>query len=293
VLRRKPPGELLASAHAIDREYRILRSLAGTAVPVARAYVLCEDDAVIGTSFYVMEFLRGRVFSDPALPELQASERPRYFDAMNAALAALHSVDYQRVGLEDYGKPQGYLLHQIKRWSRQYQADRELAGSISAIERLIAWLPEHLPQHEQPPAIVHGDYKVDNVMFHPHEPTVIAVLDWELSTIGDPLADFAYHLLMYRMPTLAFPALRGKDLKALNIPDEHDYARVYCSRTGRDGIEHVNFYFAFCLFRLAGIFHGIRGRLARGTAVGAHAREYAAQTEAIAELGWNQVTQAP
>jgi aminoglycoside phosphotransferase (APT) family kinase protein len=292
VLRKKPPGELLASAHAVDREYRVLRALEHTRVPTARVFALCKAEAVIGTWFYVMEPIEGRVFYDPAFPHLAREERPRYFDAMNAALADLHNLDFVQAGLGDFGRPNGYLVRQIGRWSKQYREEEAAAGRIAALERLIDWLPQHVPEKEEAPAIVHGDFRADNVMFHPTEPRALAVLDWELSTIGDPLADFAYHLMMYRMPTLAIPGLLGRDLDALNIPSEADYIKAYCARTGRAGIENLNFYLAFCLFRLAGIFHGIRGRVVRGTAVSAQAREYAQHVEAIAELGWQQVAEA-
>ena len=290
VLRRKPPGQLLASAHAVDREYRVLNALGQhTSVPVAKTYALCRDDSVIGTWFFVMDNVEGRIFWDPTFPEVSRDERPRYFDAMNAALASLHNVDPQAVGLGDYGKPAGYLPRQVERWSKQYRQDEAVAGRVAALERLIDWLPRNLPQQEQPPAIVHGDYRADNVIFHPTEPSVVAILDWELSTLGDPLADFAYHLMAYRMPTLGVAGLAGKDLAALNIPLEAQYVQAYCARTGRSGIEDLNFYVAFCMFRLAGIMHGIRGRVARGTAVSAQALDYANQVEALAELAWQQV----
>jgi aminoglycoside phosphotransferase (APT) family kinase protein len=289
VLRRKPPGQLLASAHAVDREYRVLNALGQHSnVPVAKTYALCRDDSVIGTWFFVMDNVEGRIFWDPSFPEVSREERPRYFDAMNAALASLHNVDPQAANLSDYGKPAGYLPRQVERWSKQYRQD-EAAGRVAALEKLIEWLPRHLPKQEQPAAIVHGDYRADNLIFHPTEPRVVAILDWELSTLGDPLADFAYHLMAYRMPTLGVAGLAGKDLPALNIPSESQYVQAYCARTGRSGIEDLNFYVAFCMFRLAGIMHGIRGRVARGTAVSARARDYANQVETLSELAWQQV----
>jgi aminoglycoside phosphotransferase (APT) family kinase protein len=288
VLRRKPPGPLLASAHAVDREYRVLAALsAHTAVPVARPYALCQDETIIGTWFYIMEHVQGRIFWDPAFQEIAREERPRYFDAMNATIASLHRVDPAMAGLADFGRASGYLARQVARWSKQYRQD-EAGGRVEALEQLIHWLPQHLPPTEQPPAIVHGDFRSDNLIFHPSEPRVIAILDWELSTIGDPLADFAYHLMMYRMPTLAIPGLLGRDLGELNIPSESHYVAAYCARTQRESIPHLNFYLAFCMFRLAGIFHGIRGRVARGTAASAQAREYARHVETIAELAWQQ-----
>lgn len=293
VLRRKPPGRLLASAHAVDREYRVLSALgAHTKVPVARTYSLCCDESVVGTWFYVAEHVQGRIFWDPSLPEVLREERPQYFDAMNAAIASLHTVDPATAGLADFGRASGYLARQVERWSKQYRQD-EAAGRVAALERLIDWLPRHLPKCEQPAAIVHGDYRADNLIFHPSAPHLVAILDWELSTIGDPLADFAYHLMMYYMPGLAIPGLFGRDLEALNIPGDAQYVEAYCARTGRTGIPDLNFYLAFCMFRLAGIFHGIRGRVARGTAVSAQAREYATRVEAIAELAWEQALSMP
>ena len=288
VLRKKPPGALLPSAHAVDREFRILRALEGTPVPVPRARTLCLDESIIGTPFYLMDHVAGRVFYDPAFASLPREARPACFEQMSATIAHLHRVDYRAIGLSDYGRPTNYLTRQLARWSAQYREEQASAGRVEALEKLIEWLPRHLPRHEEPPAIVHGDFRVDNLLFHPSEPRVVAVLDWELSTIGDPLADFAYHLLMYRMPTMAFPGLRGRDLAELNLPDEAGYVRAYCGRTGRSDIPDLSFYLAFCLFRLAGIFHGIRGRLRRGTSVSPQAREYARWTDEIAELGWRQ-----
>lgn len=291
VLRRKPPGRLLASAHAVDREYRVMTALgAYTEVPVARTLALCTDDAVLGTWFYVMEHVEGRIFWDPALPDVPRAERAQYFDALNAALATLHRVDPARAGLADFGPSGGYLSRQIARWSKQYTED-EAAGRIPAMERLIEWLPEHLPR-EQAVAITHGDFRFDNVIFDPHEPRVRAILDWELSTLGDPLADFAYHLLMYRLPPLTKPTLRDRDLAALGIPSESEYVAAYCRRTGREGLPDLDYYLAFCMFRLAGIFHGIRGRVVRGNAVSAQAREYARLADTVAEAAWAQARRA-
>ena len=291
VLRRKPPGRLLASAHAVDREYRVMTALAAhTEVPVARTLALCTDDSVLGTWFYVMEHVEGRIFWDPSLPDVPAAERALYFDALNSALAALHRVDPERAGLSDFGPSGGYLARQIARWSKQYAED-EAAGRIPAMERLIEWLPVHLPR-EQAVTITHGDFRFDNVIFDPREPRVRAILDWELSTLGDPLADFAYHLLMYRLPTLTRPTLRDRDLATLGIPSESEYVAQYCRRTGRDGIPDLDYYLAFCMFRLAGIFHGIRGRVARGNAVSAQAREYARLADTVAEAAWAQAQRA-
>lgn len=287
VLRRKPPGKLLPGAHAVDREYRVISALARQGFPVARAYGLCMDESVIGTPFYVMEMVEGRIFWEPAFPELGAAERPAYFDAMNATIAQLHSIDPEAVGLGDYGKPGNYFARQIGRWSKQYREDVE-AGRVAEMDRLAEWLPANIPPDEPEPRVIHGDFRCDNMVFHPTEPKVLAVLDWELSTLGHPLADFSYHLMMYRMSD----ALANKDLAALNIPSEDDYVAAYCARTGRDGIPDLDFYMAFNLFRLAGIVHGIKGRLVRGTASSAHAAEMAARLEPLAELAWAQALKA-
>ncbi|MEZ5498630.1 MAG: phosphotransferase family protein [Steroidobacteraceae bacterium] len=284
VLRRKPPGQLLASAHAVDREYRVLRALHGHSVPVARALAHCTDTGVAGTEFYVMEFVGGRVFWDPAFVDVPAEERRSYFSAMNQVLADLHRLDYRELGLADFGRPENYVARQAARWTRQYQED-EAGGRVAAMDRLIEWLA-HFKPDDSVTSLVHGDYRSDNLIFHPTEPQVLAVLDWELATLGDPLADFAYHLLMYRIPSLAFPALLGRDLAALRLPSEREYVEAYCARAGRSAIPDLEGYLAFCLFRLAAIFHGIRGRVLRGTAVSERGREYAKHVEAIADLGW-------
>jgi aminoglycoside phosphotransferase (APT) family kinase protein len=281
VLRRKPPGKLLPGAHAVDREYRVISALAAQGFPVARTYGLCLDEAVIGTAFYVMEMVEGRIFWDPTFAEAPREERPSYFDAMNAAIAQLHGIDPEAAGLGDYGKPGNYFARQIARWSQQYESDVE-AGRVPAMDRLVAWLPDNIPADEPQARIIHGDFRCDNMVFHPDRPEVLAVLDWELSTLGHPLADFSYHLMMYRMPD----ALGQADLEALNIPSEDEYVAAYCRRTGRDGLPDLDFYTAFNLFRLAGIVHGIKGRLVRGTAASAHAAEMAKRLEPLADLAW-------
>jgi aminoglycoside phosphotransferase (APT) family kinase protein len=284
VLRRKPPGKLLPSAHAVDREFAVTSALAQHSnVPVARPHLLCSDASVIGTEFYVMDYVEGRVFWDTSFPEVSREERPQYFDAMNAVLAELHNVDPVNAGLSWFGRPEGYLPRQLARWSRQYAQDSEVAGRVPAMESMFEWLGEHLPPDDDA-AVVHGDFRCDNLIFHPTEPRVVAVIDWELSTLGHPLADFAYHLMMYRMPTLAFPGLRDLDLDALNLPPEHSYIEAYRRRTNREAEVSLEPYIAFSLLRLAGIFHGIRGRLKRGTAASARAAEYARHVEAVAEL---------
>jgi aminoglycoside phosphotransferase (APT) family kinase protein len=285
VLRRKPPGKLLPSAHAVEREYRVIQALHPTGFPVARPHVLCEDESVIGTAFYVMDFVEGRVLWDQSLPGMTQAERGAIWDELNRVISRLHLVDYRAVGLEGFGKPGNYIERQVARWTKQYQASE--TETMEAMDNLIAWLPKNIPP-ETAPTVVHGDFRCDNMVFHPTEPRVLAVLDWELSTLGHPLADFSYHLLMYRMPD----ALAGRDLAALNIPNEADYIAGYCRRTGRDGIADMDFYMAFNLFRLAGIVHGIKGRMVRGTASSAHAGEMVQRLEPLAELGWAQAVKA-
>ena len=287
VLRRKPPGKLLPGAHAVDREYRVISALARQGFPVALSYGLCLDDGVIGTAFYVMEMVEGRIFWDPTFGEVPRDDRPTYFDAMNATIAQLHGIDPEAAGLADYGKPGNYFARQIARWSQQYHGDVE-AGRVEAMDRLAEWLPLNIPPDEPQARIIHGDFRCDNMVFHPSEPRVLAVLDWELSTLGHPLADFSYHLMMYRMPD----ALGGADLAALNIPAEEEYVAAYCRRTGRDGLPGLDFYMAFNLFRLAGIVHGIKGRLVRGTAASAHAAQMAERLEPLADLAWAQARKA-
>jgi len=282
VLRRKPPGAILKGAHAVEREARVLTALGDTGYPVAKVHGLCTDDSVLGSWFYVMEMVEGRIFWDATFPGVARDERPAYFDAMNAAIARLHSVDPASIGLDDYGRPGNYFARQIGRWTRQYQEDAD-AGRNDDMDALVAWLPDNIPDGDET-RIVHGDFRCDNMIFHPTEPRVLAVLDWELSTLGHPLADFAYHAMMYQMPPHIVAGLGGADLAALNIPSEADYVAAYCRRTGRADIPNWGFYVAFNYFRLAAIFHGIKGRVARGTAASAHARERAASFPTLAAL---------
>jgi aminoglycoside phosphotransferase (APT) family kinase protein len=283
VLRRKPKGQLLPSAHQVDREYRVMRALATTAVPVPRVYGLCEDDAVIGSAFYVMEFLAGRIFWDPRLPGLAPSEGQAMFKSMNAVIAALHSVDYVPVGLAEFGRPGNYMARQIARWSRQYQASE--TDKQPAMDRLIQWLPRHLPP-EGAARIVHGDYRIDNLIFHPTEPRVIGVLDWELSTLGDPLADFAYHAMAWRVTPELFRGLAGADLSALGIPTEEAYVAAYCERTGRNRSPDWEFYMVYSLFRLAAIMQGIAKRAIDGTAASSEAVELGRKARPTGEQAW-------
>lgn len=282
VLRRKPPGKLLKGAHAVEREARILSALGATGFPVAQVYGLCENDNVIGTPFFVMEMVEGRIFWDATFADVGRDERPAYFDAMNMTIAQLHLIDPETVGLGDYGKPGNYFARQIARWSKQYLDDTD-AGRYSSMDSLIQWLPENIPADDAS-AIVHGDFRCDNLIFHPVEARVIAVLDWELSTLGHPLADFAYHAMMFRMPPDIVAGLAGADLRQLNIPSEADYVSAYCARTGRTSIPAYDFYIAFNLFRLAAIFHGIKGRVIRGTAASSHAKARAENFPRLARL---------
>ena len=286
VLRRKPPGKLLPSAHAVDREYRVITALGGTDVPVARSYALCLDESIIGTAFYIMEYVEGRIFWDPTLPDLAPAGRGAIYDAMNAVIAALHKVDYAAIGLADYGKPGNYFMRQIDRWTKQYRASE--TEKIEAMDRLMDWLPQNVPRDDET-SIVHGDYRLDNMIFHPTEPRVLAVLDWELSTLGNPLGDFSYHMMTWQLGPEAYRGLGGKDLEALGIPSKDDYRARYCRRTGRDGIPNWDFYMAYNMFRLAAILQGIMGRVMEGTAANARARESGARARALAEAGWRQV----
>jgi aminoglycoside phosphotransferase (APT) family kinase protein len=288
VLRRKPPGELLKGAHAVEREAKVLTALGSAGFPVAHVHALCMDESVIGTWFYIMDMVEGRIFWDAALPEVARDDRPAIFDAMNATLAALHLVDYAAIGLADYGRPGNYFARQIERWSKQYLADTD-AGRDANMDRLIEWLPAHIPPGDQT-AIVHGDFRIDNMIFHPTEPRVLAVLDWELSTLGHPLADFSYNAMMYRMPPDFVAGLAGVDLAAQNLPSEAEYLAAYCRRTGRDGMPGYEFYLAFNFFRIAAIFHGIKGRYLRGTASSAQAAERARSFPELARIAWEQAT---
>jgi aminoglycoside phosphotransferase (APT) family kinase protein len=284
VLRRKPPGELLASAHAVDREFRVLDALRDTDVPVPNAIALCTDDSVIGSMFYVMEHLEGRIFWDPAVPEVNNEERTAIYDEMNRVLAALHRVNVDTVGLTDYGKPGNYYARQIGRWTKQYRASE--TEVVAEMEALIDWLPNHIPEGDETVALVHGDYRLDNMIFHPREPRIIGILDWELSTLGDPLADLAYQLMAWRFPREGgISGLEGLDRSSLGLPSDEDYIAAYCHRTGRDGIDNWPFYMAFCFFRIAAILQGIKKRAQIGTASSAEADSRAIMVGPLAALG--------
>ncbi|MHB9879703.1 phosphotransferase [Pacificimonas sp. ICDLI1SI03] len=290
VLRRKPPGKLLKSAHAVDREYRVITALGGADFPVPRTYGLCTDEDVIGTWFYVMDMAEGRIFWDTAFPDVPDSERRDYFDAMNATIAQLHSYEPDAIGLGDYGRHGEYLARQIARWGGQYKADEE-AGHFEEMDRLYEWLAANIPGEEET-RVVHGDFRADNMVFHPTEPRVIAVLDWELSTLGDPLADFTYHAMMYRMPPTFTAGLAGRNLAAQNIPSEQEYVEAYCRRTGRTTVPNTDYYMAFNMFRVTAIIHGIKGRYIRGTASSKHAATMAEQVEPLGRLAWEQAKKA-
>lgn len=290
VLRRKPAGKLLKGAHAVDREARIISALSASGFPVPAFLGLCLDEEVIGTSFFVMEMVEGRIFWDATFSDAPAAQRVACFDAMNDTIARLHDINPMAVGLDGYGRPENYVARQIERWGRQYREDRE-AGSDPAMDRLIAWLTAHVPD-EQDPGIAHGDFRCDNLIFHPSEPHVIAVLDWELSTLGNASADFAYHAIMYRMPPDIVAGLAGRDVQRLGLPEEQPYLERYCMRRGLSGMRHYDYYVAFGFFRIAAILHGIKGRVIRGTAASAQARERARRFPELAALAWDQAVRA-
>ncbi|MBP7452309.1 MAG: phosphotransferase [Ottowia sp.] len=293
VMRAKPGpvAKLLPSAHAIEREFTVMKGLYGTDVPVARMYVLCEDESVIGRAFYIMEFVPGRVLWDQTLPGLTNAERAGIYDEMNRVIAALHKVDYTAQGLASYGKPGNYFERQIGRWSKQYQAS--ITQPIAEMDRLIEWLPTHIPANAQGTgltSIVHGDYRLDNLMLHASEPRALAVLDWELSTLGHPLADFSYHCMSWHIPVGTFRGIGGVDVQSLGIPTEAEYIRRYCERTGFTTPEALapdwNFYLAYNMFRIAAILQGIAKRVEAGTASSAQAKVNGAGARPMAELAW-------
>ena len=299
VMRTKPgpAHKLLASAHAIEREFRVMKALHGSEVPVPVMHLLVEDESVIGRAFYIMEFMQGRVLWDQSLPDFSNAGRAEIYDEMNRVIAALHKVDVAAVGLNGFGKPGNYFERQIGRWGKQYIAS--ITEPIDAMAHLMQWLPAHIPasaRDDTQATVVHGDFRLDNLMFHPSEPRVIAVLDWELSTVGHPLADFSYHCMSWHIDPGAFRGIGGLDLAALGIPDEQSYVRRYCERTGRADPQAMmadwNFYLAYNLFRLAGILQGIARRVVDGTASSAQARQAGAGARPLAEMGWRIAQQA-
>ena len=284
VLRRKPPGKLLPSAHAVEREYAVMSALAATSFPVPKTHILCADESVAGTAFFVMDHVDGRIFWNGRLPELAPSERATLYDSMNATLARLHSVDYRAIGLGEYGKEGAYVARQIARWTKQYRLSE--TQPIAEMEKLIDWLPQHLPAGETT-RLVHGDYRLDNLIMAKNAPKVVAVIDWELSTLGDPLADFAHHLMQWRLPPGNRGGFFGFEFSQTGIPDERDYVAAYCERTKRKGIGDLDYYLAYNMFRLAAIVQGIGGRLRDGTAASAEAAEEAKLAVPLAHAAWD------
>jgi aminoglycoside phosphotransferase (APT) family kinase protein len=291
VMRSKPGpvAKLLPSAHAIEREFRVMRALASQGVPVPEVLLLCEDESVIGRAFFLMEHVDGRIFWEQSLPGLAPAERGAIYDEMNRVIAALHSVDVERAGLADYGKAGNYFARQIGRWSKQYRASE--TEPIEAMDRLIDWLPAHVPPGDET-TVVHGDFRLDNLIFHPTQPQVLAVIDWELSTLGHPLADFSYLCMSWHIPPGAFRGIAGLDLAALGIPSEGEFIRRYCERTGREGIEHWNFFLAYNLFRIAAILQGVYKRALEGMASADNALSAGANARALAEIGWRFAVKA-
>jgi aminoglycoside phosphotransferase (APT) family kinase protein len=293
VLRRKPPGKLLPSAHAVEREYRVISALHAQGFPVAKPLCLCEDDSVAGTAFYVMSFADGRVFWEPQMPDSNPTERAAVYDAMNATIAKLHSFDPAEIGLGDFGRGENYVARQIDRWSKQYRASQ--TETIDAMERLIEWLPLHIPPAGSP-RLVHGDYRLDNLVIAKDKAEIIAVLDWELSTLGDPLADFSYHLMAWHMPPTESAAgtatLAGRDIAALGIPPMADYVAAYVKRTGLDPRPHLPVYLAYNFFRIAAILQGIIGRVRDGTATSEFAPAKANLIRPLADKAWEFARQA-
>ena len=288
VLRRKPAGTLLPSAHAVEREFRVIGALHPTGFPVARPVCLCEEAGIIGSAFYIMSYVAGRNFWDPALPGMTPLQRAAIYDEMNRVLVQLHTLDFAAAGLADYGKPGNYFARQIGRWSKQYRASE--TEHIESMEKLLAWLPANIPPGDET-TLVHGDYRIDNMIFHSHEARVAAVVDWELSTLGHPLADLSYHVMLWRVEAGEIRGLRGLDLPALGIPTEPEYVATYCRRTGRPGIEPRvwEFCMAYNLFRIACIRQGILRRVVDGTAASRHARESGERARATADLAWQQI----
>lgn len=283
VLRRKPLGDVLPTAHAVDREFRVLKAVEGTGVPVPHVHAMCSDDSVIGSMFYVMDRVAGRVFWDPRLEDLPRGERAAIFDSMNETIARIHALDPMTIGLADYGRHGGYVERQVRRWSKQYRASE--TGPNPAMEALMGWLPEHMPA-EGETRLVHGDYRLDNLLIHPVEPRVVAVLDWELSTLGDPTADFAYHMMSWRLAPELFRGLAGIDFAAAGIPDEETYLQSYLARTGRARPDNWEFHIVLSLFRIAAILQGIARRAIDGTASDPEAAAVGARAVPISQLAW-------
>ncbi|MEO0398082.1 MAG: phosphotransferase family protein [Pseudomonadota bacterium] len=283
VLRRKPPGELLASAHAVDREYKVMTALGAQGFPVPRTYALCEDESVIGSMFFVMDCVDGRIFWDSGLPDIAREDKKPLYGALIDTLADLHQIDPDEAGLSDYGKKGNYFERQIARWSRQYKAAE--TETVAAMDRLIDWLPTAIPADDET-RIVHGDYRFDNVIMHPSEPRALAVLDWELSTLGHPLADFTYFLMAWHFPRSVRGGLAGRDLAAEGLPTIEEATAQYCARTGRDSLPDLDFCLAYNMFRIAGIIQGVYARSLQGNASSSEAGKMGAQVQPLAELAW-------
>ena len=281
VLRRKPPGKLLPSAHAVDREYEVITALYETDVPVPKTYGLCEDDDIAGTTFFVMDFLDGDLFWDPMIPSVTNKDRTEIYQNKNKTLAKLHSVDYKKFGLEDYGKPGNYVARQVSRWSKQYRASE--TDDIEAMNNLIEWLPKNIPDDDET-SIVHGDYRLDNMILKDNK--VIGILDWELSTLGHPIADFSYHCLSWRTQEAFWDHTK---LKELGVPSEKEYMEMYCENTGKDLTKNWEFYMAFNMFKIAGILQGILGRVRDGTAASKHAEDRGMMVYPLSEAAWSTI----
>lgn len=291
VLRRKPGGKLLPSAHAVEREFRVLRALETSDVPIARVYALCEDSEVIGSPFYLMDYVEGRVFLNAALPEVAPDQRRAVYGEMVRVQATLHSVDYREIGLADFGKAGNYVSRQVLRWTEQYRASE--TEKIDGMEHLMEWLPQRIPLDEHA-SIVHGDFRLDNVIFHPHAPRILAVLDWELSTIGNPLVDLAYFCMRYHLPVTGFFGLGGLDTNGLLIPSESECVAQYCKLRGTEPVppQEWAYYIAFCMFRLAAILQGVLARALQGNASNETAMQMGQRTRSIAELAWSLVKES-
>ena len=293
VMRRKPPGKLLPSAHAVDREYRAITALGTVGFPVPRTFCLCEDTDITGTMFYIMDMVEGRILWEPLMPGYEPEDRRQTYAAMNETLAKLHMIDYEAIGLGDFGRPGNYFSRQISRWSKQYVASE--TETIVEMNKLMEWLPESVPE-DASTSIVHGDYRLDNMVLHATKPQVEAVLDWELCTIGHPLGDFTYHLMQWIMPGQGTGGGTGSiqtaDLGALGIPTLDEYIKMYCAHTGRDGIDNMDFYFAYNFFRLAGILQGIAGRVRDGTASSEHAKRMSENVRPLALEAWKYAERA-
>jgi aminoglycoside phosphotransferase (APT) family kinase protein len=295
VLRKKPPGQLLPSAHQVEREYRIMKALKGTDVAVPEVHLLCLDTAVIGTSFFVMDYLPGRIFRDPRLPGIEPGQRKSIYDAMNDMLARLHKVNWQELGLADFGKKESFIGRQITRWSKQYEAAK--IDTIEAMDELMVWLPKNIPggdESGEETTIVHGDYRLENIVFHPNKSEVLGVLDWELSTLGNPLADLGYNCALYHLPAYigGLPGLAGTDLHELGLPTEDEYVHSYCHRTGRDTMPNHKYFVIFSLFRLAAIAQGVMSRAKQGIASSAQAERVGAMAKLLADTAWGLASQS-